>query len=148
MNREILFRGKMIAKAVEGEWAYGNLNIKPGGRVAVITPDETVLGKYGRVDPDTVGQYTGLKDMNGVKIFEGDIIKAHYANALKSDFVEYVVFHNGRFSATPDNAHCWTMLADGVRHPRQDKTVYMESCEVIGNIYDNPELLKEAEPCT
>lgn len=70
--REILFRGKLTAN---GEWAYGNLDIKPGGKIAVITPDDTPIGKYGQVDPATVGQYTGLTDIMGAKIFEGDIVK-------------------------------------------------------------------------
>ena len=68
--REILFRGKLA----NGEWAYGNLKVSLKG-VAIITPDDTVIGKYGQVDPETVGQYTGKTDINGVKIFEGDIVR-------------------------------------------------------------------------
>lgn len=150
MNREILFRGK---RRDNGEWTYGSFIpdllevfegvkdldgfIKPFGR----TKEERIMVE---VDRETVGQYTGLTDKNGVKIFEGDIIKSHYVNAPHGDFTEYVVFHNGRFCATPDDTHCWTMLADGVRHLPQDKSIYMEWCEVIGNIHDNPDLLKEA----
>lgn len=144
MNREILFRGK---RADFREWVEGSLIVFSDGDMFICCADSDpdVLNKYA-VDPSTVGQYTGLTDRNGVKIFEGDIIKSHYANAPNSDFTEYVVFHNGRFSATNDNAHWWTMLADGVRHLSQDKSAYMEWCEVIGNIYDNPELLKDGRP--
>ena len=55
MKREILFRGKLK----DGSWAEGNLVHNLSG-VEIITPDETPLGHYGAVDPETVGQYTGL----------------------------------------------------------------------------------------
>lgn len=139
--REILFRGKRIDS---GEWIYGNfINTGftriDGSPVVLIQND---AGEY-EVIAATVGQLTGLCDKNSKKIFEGDIIKTHYANAPKADFVEQVVFHGGKFCAegsTRGNYKCWEPLADGIKHIPQDKSIYMLSCEIIGNISDNPEL--------
>ena len=89
-------------------------------------------------------EYTGLTDKNGVKIFEGDIIKTHYANSPKADFIETVVFYKGAFRAEKkisETGKVWTLIANGVEHLSIDKSVYMEYCEVIGNIHDNPELI-------
>ena len=142
--REILFHGK---RADSGEWVEGDLlQIKYHNKPIIeckIMPQTPVSSAY-PVLPETVGQYTGLTDKNGKRIFEGDIVKTHYANAQKSDFIEQVVFHNGKFCAYFSNQLCkqWVNLYDGTEHLPQDKSVYMDSVEVIGNIHDNPELME------
>lgn len=124
--REYLFRGKMIAN---GKWSEGNLLVTKQG--CYITPDATVLGSYGAVDPETVGQYTGMVDKHGTKIFDGDIVD---------------------FSKRPDNGDYAAVIYDanetefGIEYYNiyrsLGKNYYPENIEVIGNIYDNPELLK------
>lgn len=71
MNRDIKFRGKLVNSK---EWTEGNLCIRVDDTY-IITPDETILGKYGKVNKETVGQYTGLHDKNEKKIYEGDIVR-------------------------------------------------------------------------
>lgn len=134
--REILFRGKRIDN---DEWVEGFYNHIPCGRFWV---DEhmiqTVLenGKIGMlhdVDPSTVGQYSGLKDKNGKRIFEGDIIK--FCNWSRKEFTRPVVWdtEHGRFACFIEGA-----LSVGVNP-------ILGTCEVIGNIYDNPDSRKEGE---
>ena len=139
--REILFRGKWKNS---GEWVYGNL-FNPD---KADTPTQICIGTYiaktcYEIDPETVGQYTGLTDKNGKKIFEGDIVK------LTDDYNDFewkavVVFGN------PGGAYCWGwnfLPIDGYKGTT-DILMWVEMettgayCEVIGNIYDNPELLK------
>ena len=93
------------------------------------------------VIPETIGQFTGLTDKNGKKIFEGDIIHTLYANCPKNEHIEKVVFFNGSFMAEKDGLY---VKLTGTESPKRfsfDKSVYMIECEVIGNIHDNPELL-------
>ena len=146
--REILFRGQVIRN--DTMWVEGFYVHVPCGRfcceehlIQTINEDGK-MGSFFTCYESTIGQYTGLKDKNGKRIFEGDIIKSHYANVPKADFVEEVVFHNGKFCAMyqKDKAKMWCPLADGVPHHPGDRTAYMEWCEVIGNIHDNPELLE------
>lgn len=123
--REILFRGKL---KTNGEWSFGNLNVSLKGAV-IITPDETPIGKYGQVIPETVGQYTGLNDSKGIKIFEGDIVDMPKYGGGRHQTVVY--FKNGKFAVDGSNYHF--------------KDICPKNMEVVGNIHDNPELLKEAE---
>ena len=140
--REILFRGKRLG---DGEWVDGSLFVDEKK-----DKHESLVGYVNyrvgwEIDPDTVGQFTGLTDKNGKRIFEGDIIYAHYANAPKADFVEQVVFCDGRFcslfSTIDGSGKMWSALPFSAPHIKNDKSIYMEWCEVIGNIHDNPELL-------
>ena len=135
--REILFRGK---RKEDDEWVYGFL--VSNKHIGDWVPAYPVV-------PETVGQFTGLTDKNGKKIFEGDIIHAHYANAPKADFVEQVVFCDGRFcslfSTIDGSGKMWSALPFSAPHIKNDKSIYMEWCEVIGNIHDNPELLVRKE---
>lgn len=155
--REILFRGKRLDN---GEWIEGHLIRYENGRTRICESktdifcyekDRSIIQTVAyETETFTVGQYTGMKDKNGKRIFEGDIIRTHYANTIATDFVEQVVFHNGRFTSLYKlhrlgNGKIFANLPDGVPHLPQDKTPYMDWCEVIGNIYDNPELLKEGD---
>lgn len=123
--REYLFRGKMIAN---GKWSEGNLLVTKQG--CCITPDATVLGSYGAVDPETVGQYTNMLDKNGRKIFEGDIID--FSDRYDGDGYGVVRYDakGTEFEFVYDN------FCEGL-----GRCYWPENVEVVGNIYDNPELL-------
>ena len=143
MSREILFRGKNVDNDV---WVEGYLMDENCINVPF---EDNNVGDYlfYYINPITRGQYTGLRDRNGTKIFEGDIIKSYYTNTQKSEFIETVVFSKGQFVAeyrTNNGVH-HSKIADGIKHLPRDKSVYMTECEIIGNIYDNPELLGDYE---
>lgn len=144
--REILFRGKRVDN---GDWVIGyyikanhhwhNQGIHKDWIVVDTIQNGgwcNVRGKYA-VIPETVGQYTGLTDKNGTKIFEGDIVKVEYignARGIASQIAE-VVFEKCKFT-----------LAYGWHKEIVCLTDFANvSFEVIGNIHDNPELLKERE---
>lgn len=129
--RDILFRGK---RTDNGEWVYEDLWCNPyGKKVVCITSPINTQGTTGgnEVDPETVGQFIGLYDKNGQKIFEGDIIKGkvHEINGyrVRRGVVEY---HGVGFIMNLES-NSW-----------YDQKNIPFDCEVIGNIYDNPELLK------
>ena len=141
MNREIEFRGKHFYR---GEWIYGDLIRYSEKEWLIMEPfykNWDVLESGTKVNSDTIGQYSGLKDKNGVKIFEGDILNNSYEgkNAL-------VTFAYGGFCCVypPKNR------AEEEGEPKFDTLglyiVFNNSrgcnTEVIGNIHDSPELLE------
>ena len=120
--REILFRGK--AKQFK-EWEYGYYVVTLNG-VQFIKNDN-----FNEVDPETVGQFTGLTDKNGRKIFEGDIAKGNSEYFAYSHPHGIIVYDSGEFLIAFDKA-----LEDV-----ENLGAWANDIEVIGNIYDNPELL-------
>ena len=123
--REILFRGKAST-----EWVYGDLRHLNDGRVAVRKDGE--IYPY-EVIPETVGQYTGLTDKNGKRIFEGDVVKAYdetYDNGF-ADVKGKVFFNCGSFDIDVEDVGYIPLYSYGT-----------ENIEVIGNVHDNGDLLK------
>ena len=142
--REILFRGKRIDN---GTWVEGSLlKVSLNGKTAhlIFGDDFIFINKdvkalnHAFVDPATVGQYTGLTDKNGKKIFEGDIIRHYDDNPYDGVEEKGVVFWDEEFL-------CFRRTSNGgFHHGKVDTYRLSKQCdyEVIGNIHDNPELLK------
>lgn len=135
--REILFRGKLKSN---DEWSFGNLNVSLRA-IVIITPDKTPIGKYGQIIPETVGQFTGLTDKNGKKFFEGDIIRQ--VNSYDNLEMTGVV----RFSKSSQFviSHTYTEKENCYKRGKKKAFAIKTNCEIIGNIYDNPELLDVEE---
>lgn len=147
--REILFRGKHIHvhpknEHLDGRWVYGYLCDK--NYISTIDEDEYGEKFIGEmlVDPETVCQYTGLTDKNGSRIFEGDIVKGV---AYSTDFVGHIVWIDAiaGFGVRYFNKHreptAWenSSILKAIQRWKQPNEF---QAEIIGNIFDNPELIE------
>lgn len=141
MNREILFRGK---RKDNGMWEYGNLSMRDemGRRKYYI--GQNMLGY--EVLPETIGQYTGLTDKNGRKIFEGDIVKC-------LDTINEIEFNAVVEFGNPNHDYSWGYQLKHIlgEKPNLDILCWVDMeetgafIEIIGNIHDNPELVRKDE---
>lgn len=143
MTREIKFRGKRLDN---GEWLYGSLlvsHFKDDKKERYFITQFS--GNYTfehEVDPATVGQFTGLKDKNGRDIWEGDIFKEDGSGIVRSVFrvPGGLAFEDNPVSFGYDHrapVYPYSSIAE-----MQSVSWLFQCCEVIGNIHDNPELLK------
>jgi len=127
--REILFRGKTLYATGEQKWVYGNLchdGMKKGGWCIEIEPGHMI-----GVDPNTVGQYTGLTDEDKNKIFEHDIVKFMFDEL--NGWKIFEVYWKGLGFGFGDCANAWGLNECQPPQIRQTR--------VIGNVFDNPELI-------
>jgi putative prophage lp2 protein 26 len=122
MDREILFRGINFQK----EWVYGDLfhSYANDDMAIAYYREGSKTPTFDAIFPESFGQYTGLTDKNGVKIFEGDIISIGEPN------IKYItMWHNDGFCAKQIGSSSYIGL-----------TYWASDIEVLGNVIDNPEI--------
>ena len=134
--REILFRGK---RTDNGEWITG-FYARSGDKAYILADNDIAFGyvTMKEVMPETVGQYTGLTDKNGTKIFEGDILSTDFESENRNNknySIKFSVVTYGEFNCECcGGVYGFTFVNGDIRD--------VESYTIIGNIYDNPELLR------
>lgn len=161
MNREIKFRGKVKYNGnhkFNGEWIYGyyrNNDIGNAFITETLDEIENYIFEETEVEEETIGQYTGLHDKNGKEIYEGDIVKRTLIdkkdNRVFFEDTYQIIFERGTFKYKGIKE--FYINIKGEKYKEENKSSYkqelgsnfgvnIESIEVIGNIYDNPELLE------
>lgn len=145
MNREIRFRGKRIDNK---EWAYGDLlqyndgSVCIGVRSKTFTDDGYQNVEYSNVyyvDEYTIGQFTGLYDKNGKEIYEGDIVRFYFMT-FKTGTSELFQTSNFLGEIKTNKYNQYMILSNGLEIHIENAIKYGE---IIGNIHDDPELLKQ-----
>ena len=133
---------KFRARRKNGEWVVGNFihhfatcfKNKERHSIFLPKPKNDNDGYWVEdIEPQTIGQFTGLKDAHGKEIYEGDILKWKADNRLYA-----VIFNWGMFYASVEVCN-QEIYGGSPLHSLTDD----EACEIVGNIYDNPELIKK-----
>ena len=137
--REILFRGKHV---FDGKWGYGGYAESKSGRVCLAGISKLGMVDGYEVDPETVGQFTGLIaywDDEAAAVWEHDLLEVEYG---KRDVIAEVRYENGMFILVSNE------FADGYI-PLFNVVVLEDDCwvdgKVIGNIFDNPDLMEAGD---
>ena len=134
MTREIKFKGKSKR---DGRWWFGNLCVKDTkGNTQIYDPE---YGGCFEIDPDTVGQFIGLHDRNGKEIYEGDIIRSFDSQGEPINHVIEYDNNDAQFIVVLAGYTKYDFGCSGITQ----KWINEFKKEVIGNIHDNPELLKQ-----
>ena len=157
--RKILFRGKPSGNAWITDWVYGAfcpINSK-GDNPCIMLYDERFKGHRVEIDSETVGQYTGLTDKNGTKIFEGDIFKfsdeifESYYTSCGTEYNSWEVENYGvvgfceyfgKFDFIKYKFNENAVEADLHENHNIEFYEFVSDLEIIGNIHDNPELIE------
>ena len=126
MKREIIFRGKRLDN---GQWVYGGIRIVQG-RYYIIPEDSNPFGF--EVNPDTVGQFTGLKDKYGKEIFKGDIVKC---NNRVEEYVGIVDWD----TCNPSMCIRYKSISGFSRVEYDFIICGNMTIEILGNVHDNPD---------
>ena len=133
MEREILFRGKRVD---DGQWVYGCYYELDMGKVMIST---CIKREAYEVQHETVGQFTGLTDKNGKKIFEGDIVRRF--NSKEQEVMCYAVKWN-------TDCCMFVLMCEYTYLGEYDSdftVFYGEDLEVVGNVHDNLDFMKDDE---
>lgn len=150
MSREILFKAK---RKDDGEWVEGyyvNIaKINPFIATGKIKLEESLEGNFVpemyAIDPFTICQYTGLKDKNGKKIWENDIVANKWCFVCGNSVVKFGEYKDYHMR---ENYQCGNLgfylehTHNSDKNCRKDMMYFAGKCEVLGNIFDNPELLE------
>lgn len=139
--RIVEFKGKL---KTNNEWSYGNLCNRVDDKY-IITPDDTPLGKYGAVISETISQYTNINDIEDNRIYENDILelseegrKLFGSEGYPCRKYQLVGFKDGCFMT----GRCSLSVSD---HLDTYLWIIKDYVKVVGNKFDNPELLNEED---
>lgn len=130
MQERYLFKAKRLDN---GEWVFGGLCETQWGSSFIVTNDPNIVPYTIKVDPDTVCQCTGLKDKNGKVIWENDIMEAHLDDKFPEDATRTRVVWD---------KNAWVTNEPGTVDREYLDEFDTEHFYVIGNVFDNPELLE------